>query len=580
VVLAVLLYLPSLDVGLVADDYIHWASWHGQTPSGVVRTGSVDGLFALVDGGPARAQAMREQGRLLWTAADDLKLSFWRPLAELTHRLDGHLWPNTPLWMHLHSLLWYGLLVWALVRLYEALEASPRRAHWAALVFAVSALHFFSVTWLAARNQLISALFVVWALHAFHRQAARGTGWRRARWAACGLYVLALLSAEAGVALMAYLLAYQLTLATHDGKGWRRLRPLWPFVLVTLAWRVCHVAWGYGALGSGSYVDPGHEPLRFLVAVATRLPTYAMADLAGWSTGLAHGLAQGALEVYGALAAVALLAWAFALGRVGLWRTPLFRFYALGAVLSLVPACAIEPADRVLIVSEIGACGLIGALMPGLRFPGAMRARAGVLCTVFTAWMVAVHLLIFPLLTLAQSILLRRAMAPGTDDIVTIAREMACPDCQVVLLNAPTPALVSFYHPEVLAHAGAPSIQRLFSMATGSRQDLSMWVLDAHRIRMRVNAGRMDRLERDPDTRPFTLGEVIRCGDIRVRIEALSAAGEPQEVLFLFDRPLNDPRWRFVAWGQSGQPERVTPMPGQHWHWQPPTLAAQVRRAL
>lgn len=593
VVLAVLLYLPSIDVGRVGDDFLHWQALRTEAPLTQVRPGSVRGLFALVDGGPKAAQTMRTQGRLLWTAADDLQLSFMRPLAELTHVLDGRWWPDSPVWMHLHSLAWYALLVWLVVRWYEVLAPSQRWARWAALAYAVSTLHSFAVTWLAARNQLMSACFVVLAMLAFHAWRTQRSGWRHAGWLACGAYVLALLCAEAGVGLLAYLVAYQLTLdpqardAAAQGRRWRGVRlwlgvlqPLWPFALITVVWRLCHVAWGYGAVGSGSYIDPGHEPWRFALALLTRIPTYAMADLSGVSAAVGRNLSAAGRDGYGLVAAVVLLAWAVTLGRLGVWRTPWFRFHALGALLALVPACAIEPADRVLIVSELGACGLVGALVLHLRNPGALRRRVGWLCAAFTAWVVVVHVVIFPLLTLAQSVVLKRVLSPGVDDVVTLSRLSHCVDCDVVLLNAPTPALTSFYYPQVLAHAEALPIHSLFSMAFGARQDLSIEVLDAHRVRMQVHAGRMDRLERDVRTRPFVLGQDVRCGAVLARVSALDADGEPTEVLFSFERPLTDARWRFFRWGADGEPERVALRPGQIWHLKPPSLGDMLRRYL
>ena len=78
---------------------------------------------------------------LPWWTATDLRLHLYRPLAALSHRLDWALWPSVPALMHLHSLVWYGLLVLLVRAMHRGAsdtDAGARRATLATLVFALS----------------------------------------------------------------------------------------------------------------------------------------------------------------------------------------------------------------------------------------------------------------------------------------------------------------------------------------------------------------------------------------------------------------------------------------------------------
>jgi hypothetical protein len=195
---------PTLNVGLVGDDFVHRTLLTGQVTH--EHRGSFFGLFTFVDGKAEHVQALKESGQVLWWAADHLRLSFWRPLTELTHWLDYQLWPQSPALMHAQSVLWYGLLIYLLGTFYRLLDPDPVRTGLATLMYAGSGLHLFAVAWLAARNQLVAGCFSLMTLIAFHH-------WRSGRsavhgWLAAGALVLGLMSAEAAIATMGYLFAY------------------------------------------------------------------------------------------------------------------------------------------------------------------------------------------------------------------------------------------------------------------------------------------------------------------------------------------------------------------------------------
>ena len=92
----------------------------------------------------------------------------------------------------------------------------------AAMAYAVNDTHAVPVGWLANRNAVLAGLFGVLTLLLHDRW--RRMGLKFAAWLAPIAYLLALLSAEAGVAICAYLFSYCLFVDRGD----------WPKRLLTL----------------------------------------------------------------------------------------------------------------------------------------------------------------------------------------------------------------------------------------------------------------------------------------------------------------------------------------------------------
>src|SRR5262249_49365694 len=146
-----------------------------------------------------------------------------------------------------------------------------------------------------------------------------------------------------------------------------------PYAAISLAWSIVYRAAGYGASSGEFYVDPGKEPLRFLGALATRLPLLLHGQF-GFPPSDAWMLVPFERQ-RAALAIVILmvLLGATALA-IGVQRTRLNAFYATGMLLALVPVCAAFPSDRLLTFAGLGAFGLIGDFLTAPR-EGLTRAR-------------------------------------------------------------------------------------------------------------------------------------------------------------------------------------------------------------
>ncbi|MGH6689451.1 MAG: hypothetical protein ACREF4_02055 [Gammaproteobacteria bacterium] len=114
------LVLPSLWSGLHQDDYIVLAVLSGTPPLSEVYPSRLD-VFNFFSGPGERMNRMIDLGLLPWWTDRAINLSFWRPLAALTHWIDHVLWRGSPAAMHAHSLLWFAALIVTVTWLYRRL---------------------------------------------------------------------------------------------------------------------------------------------------------------------------------------------------------------------------------------------------------------------------------------------------------------------------------------------------------------------------------------------------------------------------------------------------------------------------
>jgi len=112
------------------------------------------------------------------------------------------------------------------------------------------------------------------------------------------LYVLTLLAESRGLPSPAIFFSH--AVFVERGSLKKRLFSFAPYLGVTVVWRVLYNLSGYGAHGSGIYIDPVREPLHFARAFVERAPilclgqfllppaelSAAMAHVSVWRCGL------------------------------------------------------------------------------------------------------------------------------------------------------------------------------------------------------------------------------------------------------------------------------------------------------
>jgi hypothetical protein len=549
--LAVALTLPALATGFQFDDYRLRTVLRGQGGAQGLAPlpAALNKTFVFMDGDPAHGLAQMASGALPWWALPAGQVAFWRPVAALTHWIDFALWPADPVLMHLHSLLWLGLLVAAAAGLYRQIgsSAAPAAAGLAGLLYAVDPAHGFAASWLSNRNILMAAFFGVLALSAQVRW--RREGWRAGALLGPALLLLALLSAEAAVAVLAYWLAYALFLDRHHNGAWRaQLSSLAPAAGITLAWRLVYRAWGYGAWGT-SYIDPLREPLPYLRAVIERAPLLLLGQWllppAEYTNFFALNAAR--LTWVAAVLLLALLAWVF---RPVLRRSATARFWGAGMLLAVLPACAALPANRLLFLIGLGAMGLLAEFLASGLAPALSAwevwANNGV-----TGLLLAVHLIVAPVLlpVMAFSPKLLGGLEHGLDGLMaSLPADPRLAQQTAVIIYAPNFAdtgYIGLLRPGL----GLPSPARVRSLATGLGP-VRLTRTDAHSLVVTIAGGTLkgyDSVFRGVD-HPLALGQVVDLGDVQATVLALTPDGRPATVTFHFTALLEDPSLRWFRW--------------------------------
>jgi hypothetical protein len=563
--IAMLLCMPALRLGWLLDDDFHRAALTKSDIPALSR--SPTDLFAYIKSDEAANRTAIALGMLPWWSREDLRIAFYRPLTSLTHWLDYQLWPQTPSLMHLHSLIWFGGAVLAAAFFYRRMLGRTWIAGLAALLFAVDDAHGLPAVWLANRNALLGALFGILTLIAHDRW--RRDGWRPGAALAPLALLLGLLAKESSLAIGAYLLAYALFLDQGTRVG--RLCSLAPCALTGLLWWLTYKELGYGVAGSAWYLDPLADPVQFARAVAARAPM-----LLAWQwlvpSDLQWELSPQTAHTLWLATMGFLVVMAAALAPI-LRRDRHTRFFALGMVLAVLPACAAFPADRLLFFVGIGAMGLIAQYLAATLheigvLPSRTRRRlpACALCLI----LVFIHLGVAPV-TLARTTGTLEEFGRSVGRAGTsLPSDLAAPFQTVLIVS--TPSYTSFaYGALTRLLYGPPYFSRTLVLGTGSRpieirrqDDRSLllrpeggFLAATGALRPDRELGRLlfderrtllslDRVYRD-DT-PMTAGRQFKLLGVTIEITAVTDDGRPAEATCRFAVKLESRLLRWLRW--------------------------------
>jgi hypothetical protein len=388
----------------------------------------------------------------------------------------------------------------------------------------------------------------------------------------------ALLSGEGAVAVAGYIAAHALLLDRAPLA--RRARALAPHLVALIVWRVLYAAFDRGARGSGLYIDPAREPLAFAQAAFERIPVLLLGELfvPPAEAYVFAPMPWPIVQLGFALLLAALLAWA-ALPLVRRDRTA--AFWALGALLALVPAVSTHPHNRLLFFVGLGCMGLLSQLWHTILEPpawlpesAAYRALAPLLC----ALLVGFHLVVSPLLLplMAISVALTSPARAAADAILEAAD---APDGagDVVVLTAPDFYYTKLARP-IAALEGRTPPRRLRVLSFGAVQ-VSALRTDDRTLELRYRGGLLREplleLYRARD-RPLAYGTRIELEGMRIEVTELTADGRLAAVRCAFDQPLDAPRLRFLAWDGTRLAGIEPPRVGERLE----LPAAQVRFGL
>jgi hypothetical protein len=559
-VLAALVMVSTLSGGWQLDDYFQRVTLLGYGDSKPINT-----FIQYID----RAHNLKQMdsGTLPWWGSLDLHQAFLRYASTLTMMLDYRLWPNQPALMHLHSLLWLSAAVLAAALLYREVLGATWVAGLAALMYALDGAHAVPAAYLANRNALIACCFGFLSVLAFVRWRNRGHA--TTRWVSVLMLALALSAGEMGLATVAYLFSYALTV---DRDGIRaRLMRLLPHGGVLAAWALIYKLGNFGSHGSGFYLDPLHDPLGFAGLFCQRAAFLLMGQWSPLPAEMSMANAPGTsaffhMSVFSFVAA-AIVAVLFIPLVV---RDRVARFWGLGALLSLIPIGAVGPENRLLGFVGLGSMALLAQLTQFVFAPSSVPPVSRVwkgFAWAATLLLLLTHLVAAPFLGIARidyqvnvSSRMDRAMASVPSDPRIASQDL-------VLINPPdhiylVTAIWAVKHLENL-----PMPRHLRALSSGGTLEVTR--IGPRSLRVRFLGGffptAFSRFVRSQNDR-FSPGQHFELPGLSIVVESLDAQGDPAQVLYEFPVAVEDPSLRWMRWQD-----------GVYVPWSPPALGQTVK---
>lgn len=579
--LAALLVLPTIQAGLMLDDYVHRALFLPSVRAEGGPRGDWD-LFHFQGDDQVSFRRQLERGVFPWWTSPGLRLAFMRPITSLSHALDYHVFPEAPAIMHAENIALYGVLALLAALFYRRIIAAPVVAGLAAFFYAVDDAHGFVVAWIANRNALLAAVFGFAALVAHDRH--RRDGWKAGAYAAPLCFTLAMLSGEAALGTLPYLFAYALFIDPASRKS--RALSLAPYALIFIAYASAYSALGYGARGGGMYIDPGREPLAFLRAVGERLPLLLLAQLAFPPSDVAMLMSDARIQAFLPVAIVAASALSLVVW-LGARKEKTAAFWATGALLSLVPVCATVPNDRLLLFPGLGAFGLLAVFLAtvrrdvsiaALRVQKVGRRALWVAFSLASSLFLLMHALVAPLLLPVRAVVTAR----GGHMIVERTNASLPPSEAIrgrtlIIVNSPDTLCASYALADRTFYGKEPPVA-IRHLAVVIEGEELLRRRGPQELELTAPAGflrdAISKVYRNPDD-GLHVGDVFKVQGMTVELLSLTEDGKrPKTVLFRFEKALEDPSYVWVVWGGAGFVPFVPPVVGEEKVVQPVDVQA------
>jgi hypothetical protein len=334
-----------------------------------------------------------------------------------------------------------------------------------------------------------------------------------------------------------------------------------PYAGVIVVWRVVWTLSGFGAHGSGAYIDPLRHPIDFLTVVPARVLVLLQGQFAGppADTAFLGPPPHAPLIVALALLTALVVAW---LVVPILQKDALARFWALGVLLSVLPLSATFPSDRLLLFVGLGGSALVARIVDTwvrALFSGE-AGRAGRARPVVALLLSALHLVAAPVLLSVRSAQMELFGIAADRAARSLPSNSSILGKSVVIVAAPT-LLFANYIPAERRVLGQPYAGYQYVLASASSR-IQVESTGPRRLTLRPEHGFLyTPLERHyRGAAPFTVGQEVTLSALRARIDAI-VDGRPSAVSFEFTAPLAS--YVLVTWKDGEYVPFRPPRPGE-----------------
>ncbi|MCP5048455.1 MAG: hypothetical protein GY940_14895 [bacterium] len=527
-------------------------------------------LYNFSDGTPEHVSELISEGFNPWYTNLTWKMKFCRHVPSVLLALNHKIAGLNPQGYVLHSLLWYLILIVLmgfLVRMLvpaSVLGSSHPVAYIALFIFALAQRNGFVVLYGGARWLLIAMAFALAGLVAHIKW--REQGWKPGRYLSLVCFLLALLSGEASMAVLAYLAAYELAGSAEPLK--KRINALIPITVLVFIYLMLHRILGYGAGGEGTYTHPLNEPVEFLSALPFKLS--AMLGELFFGTMSLFGIYPVTpghrLLSLGAAAAVLVIgglllypSWSKAPERMR--RT--VNWLILGTVGAMVPLASVQAAPRVVLILSIGGSVLM-AVMIHYWFQRIWRNPLSFawIGTVFCMGLIFLHLIYSPYLLRFREKGFNQYMEEWNRfQENTILNDLQ-PHRKAIFLNGAggdgDPVFSGFYHrkinrmpmPESWWQLSWPNLKQRYIRTAENTLELEILegcLYDS----LYTQEGKNRKV-------PLKKGEVISLQGLQITVLEVNETG-PTRIEFKFDRSLDDKDYCFFRCRKDYRLKRVKP---------------------
>jgi hypothetical protein len=547
-VIAAVLGVSTVTLGFFVDDYVHILSIEGKVPM----TTKYD-LFAFATGEPGAIEKNMGFIPFPWFTDLNAKLHFFRPLSSATMVLDHALFGRNAVGYHLHSTLWYIAFVAACWLVFKR-ALPPLVAGVAIVLFALDFGHLFATAWWSNRNALVAAVPALFGLWAHMRW--REDGWKPGLPISIVGYALGLLGGETALALFGYVGAYEL-FGRRDPLA-RRIGALVPGALVGVVYLINYKLGHFGTSGSGVYIDPTSDPLRYLLHAPERI--FMLIGAQFFLVPVELPVGNQALFwpiVLVSVAATALVAWL----AQHAWKEldedvhRNLRWLVIGALLSCAPVLSTFASARLLLVPSIGAIALLAVILLHLR-AHAPRGVLRALYIVLIVLHVGVAAVAWPGLSLAVAridAVMRGTFARSEIDSPKVSEEI------LIVPVAPDPMLAMYTvilreyegRPRAKAWLALSMAQCTHTLARTAENRIELTLVEGEYLK-----ALFEQLVRDPKE-AFHVGQRIELPQMTVEILGMGTIG-PNRVAFEFPGDLDEAPYVFMLWKEN-RLARTTP---------------------